>query len=168
MTPKPVNTSRKWGGERTNISKLPDIRSESNLTDIQASCTNTDIITANGDRLIYDAAWTAKNYKPSGTPSGKNWCLPSAGLLKVALNNQDNFSKYNSAVYRIQAEAGSSAATLLGDVTNGGEYSWSSSEYDSENGWLFITVIRSLYSRLEPHPKDDRNPSKTVRPVMEF
>ena len=102
-------------------------------TDIQASCTNTDKITAQDDSSKYPAAWAAKNY----TEGGKTWCLPSGGLLNTALNNQTNLTKFNASVYKIQASAGAGAATILGNLSNGAEYVWSSSEYSSRNAWIF-------------------------------
>ena len=72
MTVKPVEPGIEWGGYGTDIPELSNCTSISCLTDIQASCTNTDVITAYGNSSTYPAAWAAKNYKPTGTPSGKS------------------------------------------------------------------------------------------------
>ena len=77
MTHKPVATGIYWSTEYVDISGVLTTSSESGLTDIQASCTNTDKITAQGNSSKYPAAWAAKNYKEGG----KTWCLPSGGLL---------------------------------------------------------------------------------------
>ena len=60
MTIKPIQTGIEWGGNGTDIPGLTNITSESSLTDIQASCTNTDVITAYGNSSTYPAAWAAK------------------------------------------------------------------------------------------------------------
>ena len=80
MTHKPVATKIVWSKEFVDISGVLTTSSESKLTDIQASCTNTDKITAQGNSSTYPAAWAAKNYKEGG----KTWCLPSGGLLSQA------------------------------------------------------------------------------------
>ena len=76
MTVKPVKTNIAWGvhGTTTGITD----------TAVSASCTNTQKLVALGSS--YQAAITANNYKPTGTPSGKKWCLPSYDLL----NNLNN------------------------------------------------------------------------------
>ena len=64
MTVKPVKTGIAWGGYGTDIPRLTNIKSELNLTDIQASCTNTDVITAYGSSSTYPAAWAANDRYP--------------------------------------------------------------------------------------------------------
>ena len=162
MTHKPVATAISWGGYGTNISGLTDITSESKLTDVQASCTNTDIITAKGNSSTYPAAWAAKNYKEGG----KTWCLPSGGLLKNALDNSANFTKFNAAVYKIQASAGTSAATILGNVSSGYEYVWSSSERSLNGAWYFYASSGGSFDMYGSTKSDKYNYS--VRPVMAF
>ena len=168
MTHKPVTTGIAWGGYGTDIPGLTNITSESNLTDIQASCTNTDIITAYGSSSTYPAAWAAKNYSPSGTPSGKSWCLPSGGLLNTALNNSANFTKFNAAVYKIQAYAGTSAATILGNVSNEYERVWSSSEYSSYFAWTFAAYRNGSLTMYDGYYKYDSGSYRSVRPVLAF
>ena len=163
MTHKPIATGIVWGGYGTDISGLPNYTSESNLTDIQASCTNTDIITAYGSSSTYPAAWAAKNY----TEGGKRWCLPSGGLLNTALNNSANLTKFNAAVYKIQASADTSAATILGNVSGGYEHIWASSEYSSNYAWYFY-AITSGWLNMSYANKYDNGSHYSVRPVMEF
>ena len=163
MTHKPVKTGIIWGGYGTDIWGLTNITSESKLTDIQASCTNTDVITAYGSSSTYPAAWAAKNY----TEGGKTWCLPSGGLLKNTLDNSANLTKFNAAVYKIQASAGTSAATILGNVPGRYENVWSSSEYDDGYAWYFAALTSGSfvmnYSR-----KNTTSSTRSVRPVLAF
>lgn len=164
MTHNPIATNITWGGNRTDIPGLTNIASESDLTDIQASCNNTDIITAYGDSSTYQPAWVAKNYKPSGTPNGKSWCLPSGGLLKTALDSSDNFTKFNNAILEIKSEAGTKAATILGAVDYGVEHIWSSSEISSTGAWVFYATTSGSFSMFDSAKTNDFS----VRPVMEF
>ncbi len=169
MTHKPIATSIGWATEYVDIPGLTNITSESSLTDIQASCTNTDIITAYGSSSTYPAAWAAKNYKPTGTPSGKSWCLPSGGLLKNALDNSANFTKFNAAVSKIQASAGTSAATILGNVYSGYEYVWSLSEYSSSHAWYFYARMSGSFTMRYDYKLNHGNYDYySVRPVMAF
>ena len=163
MAHKPIAINIKWSTEYVDISGLPNYTSESSLTDIQASCTNTDVITAYGSSSTYPAAWAAKNY----TEGGKTWCLPSGGLLKNALDNSANLTNFNAAVYKIQASAGTSAATILGNVSNGYEFVWSSSEYNSSYAWYFYAYTSgSFYMGYRGKKLNGDNLS--VRPVMAF
>ena len=160
MTVKPVKTGIAWDTEYVDISGLTNITSASKLTDIQASCTNTDKITAQGNSSTYPAAWAAKNYKPTGTPSGKSWCLPSGGLLKNALNNSTNFTKINAGI----TIAG---GTILGNVYKGDERVWSSSEYSNNSAWEFgANTSGSFY--MNNYSKGNDYFNYSVRPVMEF
>ena len=154
MTVQPVATSIIWGGYSTNIPELTDYYSAP--TDIQASCTNTDIITAKGSSSIYPAAWAAKNYKPSGTPSGKTWCLPSGGLLNAALNNSINLAKVNAGI------------TAAGGTIIGGEDIWSSSEYSNYYAWRFTVYEGGSFFGMGDYSKSHNNDYSSVRPVMEF
>ena len=166
MTHKPVATGIAWGGYETDIPGLTNITSKSGLTDIQASCTNTDIITAYGNSSKYPAAWAAKNYKPTGTPSGKSWCLPSGGLLRNALDNSANFTKFNAAILEIQSKAGTSAATILGNVSGRSELVWSSSEYSIFDAWNFAANLDGSFN-ITGHGKYGTN-INVIRPVLAF
>ena len=163
MTHKPVATAIAWGGYGTDIPGLTNITSSSNLTDIQASCTNTDKITAQGNSSKYPAAWAAKNYKEGG----KTWCLPSGGLLKNALDNSANLTKFNAAILEIQSKAGASAATILGNVSSGSERVWSSSEYSNHYAWYFYARTSGSFD-MDYYSKDYSYDRYSVRPVMEF
>ncbi len=166
MTISPIQTGISWASESEDIPELTNITSKSKLTDIQASCTNTDIITAYGTSSKYKAAWAAKNYKPTGTPSGKSWCLPSGGLLNN-LSNSLNVTKVNAGIT-------TAGGTILGktwfrDEGRYYEQIWSSSEYSSTNAWVLTNQTNT--------PLEMSNTSKgyvyglynkSVRPVLAF
>ena len=153
MTHKSVATGL-WGGSGTDIPGLTNITSESKLTDIQASCTNTDKITAQGNSSKYPAAWAAKNYKEGG----KTWCLPSGGLLNT-LRNSSNFAKVNAGI-------NIAGGTILGDVPSETEYVWSSSEYNSTDAWSLYADMRGC--GMTTNTKISGGDNLTVRPVMAF
>ena len=158
MTIKPIATGIKFGYAGADIPELTNYTSTP--SDTQSSCTNTTIITNYGNISEYPAAWVAKNYKPSGTPSGKNWCLPSGGLLNNALNNVTNFTKINAGIHLARG-------TFIGSVYGGTEGMWSSSEYSSRLAWYFHSDTRSLFSIVQTLKSYDDS-SYSVRPVMEF
>ena len=160
MTVEPIKTGIAWSTEYIDISGVLTTSSESDLTDVQASCTNTDTITKQGDNSKYPAAWAAKNYKPTGTPSGKSWCLPSGGLLKDSLNNSIKFPIINAGI----TIAG---GTILGNASNGYEFIWSSTEYSNPNAWSF-NIYTSNSSNMNGTPKYNYDSSHSVRPVMPF
>ena len=151
MTVKPVKTGIAWGvyGTTTGIKDKA----------VSASCTNTQKLVALGSS--YQAAITANNYKPTGTPSGKKWCLPSYDLLNN-LNNSVNFAKVNAGITL-------AGGTILG---NGGyERVWSSSEYSNYYAREFYaTTSGSFYMTYGDKTSYDYNGSGhySVRPVMEF
>ena len=157
MTVKPIQVGIYWSTEDKDIPGLTNYTSTP--TDTQASCTNTDVITAYGNSSKYPAAWAAKNYKPTGTPSGKSWCLPSGGLLNN-LNNTVNFAKVNAGI----TIAG---GISLGNIYSGYEFVWSASEYDSDDTWRFEANPSASFTM--------RNVNKlfvfdgsSVRPVLAF
>ena len=130
MTINPVQAPIFWATESEDISGLTNYTSVPN--DIQASCTNTDIITAYGNSSRYPAAWAAKNYNPTGIASEKNWCLPSAGLLQNSLNNQTNLN-----IIHLGISTAGDKVIGLGYPSYPYEAIWSSSEYSNRNAWHF-------------------------------
>ena len=160
MTVKPVEPGIEWGGYGTDIPELSNCTSISCLTDIQASCTNTDVITAYGNSSTYPAAWAAKNYKPTGTPSGKSWCLPSGGLLNN-LNNSVNFGRVNAGI----TIAG---GTIIGNVSGGQELVWSSSEYSSTYAWFFYAGTSGSFDMDGNDKYYGTTNSDSVRAVLAF
>ena len=157
MTVSPIQTDIYWSTEREDIPGLGNF--SSTPTDIQASCTNTDIITAYGSSSTYPAAWAAKNYSPSGTPSGKSWCLPSGGLLNN-LNNSVNFVKVNAGIT-------TAGGTILGNVSDGYETVWSSSEYDYYGAWYFGANTSGSFN-MRTYAKCSGYSYYSVRPVLAF
>ena len=155
MTVSPIETAIQWGGYGTDIPGLSNCASESCLTDVQSSCTNTDVITKYGSSSTYPAAWAAKNYKPTGTPSGKSWCLPSGGLLKDSLDNSTNFAKVNAGIT-------TAGGTKLG--YGGYEYVWLSSEISSGSAWGFSANTSGSFSM----STNSKGYSYSVRPVLAF
>ena len=156
MAIKPVVTDIYWSTELKDISGLPNYTSESNLTDIQASCTNTNVITTYGNSSTYPAAWAAKNY----TEGGKTWCLPSGGLLRTALNNSTNFTKINTGI----TIAG---GTKLGYTNTNGETVWSSSEYAGYSVWVLDANTSGSFG-IYINGKINPDSIPSVRPVMAF
>ena len=158
MTVEPIKKDIFWSEEIKDIPELKNITSESELTDIQKSCINTDIITTYGNAKIYPAAWAAKNYKKGG----KKWCLPSAGLLKN-ITNTVNRSKINTGI----AIAG---GVFVGETYYTGSF-WvglalTSSEYDDGIIWVYSgngdrSAIMSTYRKNDPQ-------FSSVRPVFAF
>ena len=166
MTVSPIATAIKWSTETIDASELPNYTSESQLTDIQDSCTNTDIITAYGSSSTYPAAWAAKNYKPTGTPNGKNWCLPSGGLLNN-INNSVKFATVNAGII-------TAGGTILGNVYKGedSDYKyegvWSSSKYSRSNAWHFYAYTYGAFGMTYSYGNNSNHGSRSVRPVMAF
>ena len=167
MTVKPVKTGIEWAEKREGVPGLGYFGSTP--TDIQASCTNTDIITAYGNSSKYPAAWAARNYRPSGTPSNKSWCLPSGGLLNN-INNSTNFAKINAA---ITTAGGTKLGYIAKAMGSYHEYMWSSSHYTSDRAWLFSAESSgsfglSYYNKNFTYTSDFDIPCFSVRPVLAF
>ena len=161
MTINPIQTYIAWSTEYVDIPGLGSCTSESCLIDTQASCTNTDIITAYSNSSKYPAAWAAKNYKPAGTPSGKSWCLPSGGLLNSTLNNSTN-------LYRINVGITTARGTKIGFGTSyDKENIWSSSEYSDGYAWEFYATTSGSFN-MSSFGKDSFIHYHSVRPVMAF
>ena len=145
------------------ITKVPwddvphDLNYSTGITDkaVSASCSNTQKLVALGSRFA--AANAANNYKPTGTPSEKSWCLPSYDLLNN-INNTVNFARINAGI----AIAG---GTILGNASNGKELSWSSSEYSSGDAWGFRADTSGSFSMDDSGLKYGY---ASVRPVMPF
>ena len=157
MTVKPVKTNIAWDTGSTDSTGITD-------KSVSASCTNTQKLVALGSRFA--AATAANNYKPTGTPSGKSWCLPSYDLLNN-LNNSTNFAKVNAGIT-------TAGGTTLGKVYYNESYSsyyyekiWSSSEYNSSFAWYFYAKM-SDSSSMDSFYKGLYSYDYTVRPVMAF
>ena len=125
---------------------------------VSASCTNTQKLVALGSRFA--AANAANNYKPTGTPSGKKWCLPSYDLLNN-LNNSVNFAKVNAGIT-------TAGGKKIGFGTSSSyEYVWSSSEYDNYTAWEFYTTTSGSFY-MTNYYKYSNYGYRSVRPVLAF
>ncbi len=150
MTVKPIQTNIAWD---TGSNYSTGITNK----EVSASCTNTQKLVALGSRFA--AATAANNYKPTGTPSGKSWCLPSRDLLNN-FNNSVNFAKVNAGI----TIAG---GTILGNVYNGYEYVWSSSEYSYSHASYFNAYSSGSF-HMGYGGKVGGNGGYSVRPVLAF
>ena len=150
MTVKPVKTGIAWDTGSYYSTGITDKA-------VSASCTNTQKLVAKGSRFA--AATAANNYKPTGTPSGKLWCLPSYDLLNN-LNNSVNFAKVNAGI----TIAG---GTILGNVYNGYEFVRSSSEFDNYCAWEFDAGTSGSF-HMHYRYKDSSTNYFSVRPVLAF
>ena len=146
MTVKPVKTDIAWDTGSYYSTGITDKA-------VSASCTNTQKLVALGSRFA--AANAANNYRPTGTPSGKSWCLPSYDLLNN-LTNSVNFAKVNAGIT-------TAGGTILGNVS--GERVWSSSEYDYYYAWHFYANTSGSFY-MSSYGKNGYTAS--VRPVMPF
>ena len=150
MTVKPIQTNIVWDTGSSYSTGITDKA-------VSASCTNTQKLVALGNS--YAAANAANNYKPTGTPSGKSWCLPSYDLLNN-LNNSGNFAKVNAGIT-------TAGGTILGNVYNGGERVWSSSEYSNNYAWEFDANTSGSFG-MNYFNKDYDSYYNSVRPVLAF
>ena len=153
MTVKPVKTGIAWDTGSNYSTGITDKA-------VSASCTNTQKLVAKGSRFA--AATAANNYKPTGTPSGKSWCLPSYDLLNN-LNNSVNFAKVNAGI----TTAGGTKLGYGVQPYYDYEYVWSSSEYSDGNAWYFSADTSGSFY-MSYNPKYYSTSGRSVRPVMEF
>ena len=152
MAHKPVETRIIWD---TGSDYSTGITDEA----VSASCTNTQKLVALGSRFA--AANAANNYKPTGTPSGKKWCLPSYDLLNN-LNNSVNFAKVNAGI----TTAGGTKLGYGGLPSYSSEHVWSSSEYNYNSVWGFFAYTSGSFN-MDTSTKYGYS-SSVVRPVLAF
>ncbi len=146
-----------WGDMGTDIAGLLNYNSVPN--DIQASCSNTDIILASGGS--HPAAEAANNYRPAGTPAGKRWCLPSGGLFST-IADIDKVNKINAGITIAGGDA-------LADTRFGMEHIPSSSEQSYARAWyLYVSETDSKISHVDIRHIEKNFFDVRVRPVMEF
>ena len=136
-----------WGGYGTDISDLTNYMAEHEAEQDYASCKNSQIIMAAGDKNTYPAVWAANEYSTEGTRAG-DWCLPAAGIFSSYRYNQTSinisFKKINGTQF----------------ATN--TFAWSSSEYKLTVAWY--SDFNSTYGIRT----NEKNYSHEVRPVIEF
>ena len=141
----------KWSSTSVNISTLPDYGANSKASKDFASCANSKIIMAAGDKSTYPAVWAANEYSTEGTKAG-DWCLPAAGIFTSYYNNQEaintGFSRANGTAFTSSTKA------------------WASSEENYYEAWY------SYFSFSDGLKGTDYAGYKTaileVRPVLEF
>ena len=153
MTVKPIQTRIAWDTGSYYSTGITDKA-------VSASCTNTQKLVAKGSRFA--AANAANNYKPTGTPSGKKWCLPSYDLLNN-LNNSVNFAKVNAGI----STAGGTKLGYGGQTSYSYEYVWSSSECSDYGACTFYADTSGSF-HMANYYKRSTNSYDVVRPVMEF
>ena len=160
MTVNPIQTDIAWSTEFSNVQGITSSTDWNLATKDFNSCQNSDKIRSTGDATKYPAAWIAYNYQPQGTPNGKYWCLPAAGIVSALYNN---LTVINLGIKQ-------ASGTQLEDS----EYFWTSTEYDKYAAWLFCSDTNSsatAFGGIDYGDKDGSgyyNFHPTVRPVMEF
>ena len=154
MTVSPIQTGIAWDTGSRNQTNIADSAAS-------ASCTNTQKLVALGSRFA--AANAANNYKPTGTPSEKSWCLPSYDLLN-SINNSTNLAKINTAI----TTAGGTKLGYGGQPSYSYESVWSSSEYVFTDGAWYLYVSTSSSSHMDGNGRNNSSINYTVRPVLEF
>ena len=147
---KSLDSKYPWGvyggGYGTDISGLTNYSSSSDASTDYASCENSKIIMAAGDKSAYPAVWAANEYSTEGTSAG-DWCLPAAGIFTSYYNNR-------------------TSVDLAFERANGTKFlntnAWSSSEFSSSVVWysIFGTSYGLGYYTKDRHYE--------VRPVIEF
>ena len=146
---KSLDTKYAWGGHGTDISGLTNYTSNLTAATDYASCENSKIIMAAGDKNTYSAVWAANEYSTEGTSAG-DWCLPAAGIFTSYKNNQPSV---NLGFERVNGTAFTSSTKA-----------WASSEYNSFDAF-FAYFGGSNSTGVHGWPKRG---SFEVRPVLEF
>ncbi len=149
MAIKPIATDIEWNTGNAYSTGITD-------KVVSASCTNTKKLVALGSN--FKAANKANSYKPTGTPSGKSWCLPSYDLLNN-INNSTKFTKINLGITTAKG-----TKLGAGSVINY-EAVCSSTEYDSSSVWDLDVDISG---RLNMENRDKIYGNFSVRPVLPF
>ena len=148
MALKSLDTKYLWSTEYVDISGLPNL-STSDAAKDYASCENSKIIMAAGDKSKYPAAWAANEYSTEGTSAG-DWCLPAAGIFTSYYNNQTSvnlgFERVNGTKFTIST------------------YAWSSSETNDTIAWYSVFD----YSNGVDNYYGSKGSNYEVRPVLEF
>ena len=134
-----------WGGEGTDISGLPNYTSDSTAATDLASCENSKIIMAAGDKSTYPAVWATNEYSTEGTSAG-DWCLPASGIWTSYYNNK-------TTIDTVYEKVGETAPS---------NYAWSSTEHHRLYTWYYYSNYnRGLGSNSKSYGYE-------VRPVLEF
>ena len=141
-----------WSIGYVDISGLTNYNSVSTAATDYASCANSKIIMAAGNKSKYPAVWAVNEYSTEGTKAG-DWCLPAAGILNSYYKNQ---TAINTGFSRAKG-------TAFSVVDN----TWSSTEYSGEFAWYSnFNAYNGLLAQSDYNSK--KGYSKEVRPVLEF
>ena len=141
-----IKRYQQWSNSETDIAGLTNYSNYSTIQTDFASCENSKIIMAAGDKNKYPAVWAAYEYSTEGTKAG-DWCLPSAGILMLYSKNQESIIK---GIERAN-----------GKVIEDGSF-WSSTESNDISAW---TVYFGATHNPGSQPKTR---TYGVRPVLEF
>lgn len=144
----------KWSGLYEDLYDLPNYALWDEAKNDWDSCGNTEKIVALGDKRIYVAAWKAYEYHPSGTPEGKHWCLPAAGVFQSVSNNLDAI---NHGYRKMGQRMLSSATNAYYDSSS----VWTSTEKQAERAFAFAPFNADPSFVM-------KDVSHKIRPVLEF
>ena len=149
-----LDTEYQWSTEYVDISGLTNYTSASTASTDYASCENSRIIMAQGDKSKYPAVWAANEYSTEGTKPG-DWCLPAAGIFTSFYNNR----------LRVNFGFVIAEGQKFTDLT----YTWSSSERNASTVWRSDIVdqygLPVEYGLVGDYGKVN---NFYVRPVIEF
>ena len=150
MALKSLDTKYTWGAY-IDISGLTNYTTKEAASTDYASCENSKIIMAAGDKSKYPAVWAANEYSTEGTKAG-DWCLPAAGIFTSYYNNQEaintGFNRANGTTFTNSTKA------------------WSSSEYDNSYAWY--SGFAGSYGLTDYYYYSGKSNINEVRPVLEF
>ena len=150
----------KWGA-KTDISGLTNYSEDSDAATDFASCENSKIIMAAGDKSKYPAVWAANEYSTEGTSAG-DWCLPAAGIFTSYYNH---YTYVNNGLERANG-----VKMNFGDNFLTCDTSWSSTECSSLSAWRLCFTGSSasdIYGFTGSNTAKNSY-SYEVRPVIEF
>ena len=140
-------TNYYWSTESGVVFGLSQYTSNSAASQDYASCKNSQIIMAAGDKSKYPAVWAAHEYSTEGTSAG-DWCLPAAGIITSIYNNQNEIS--------------TGFVRTIGTPFPTTTQVWTSSAYTSSSAWY------SNFNANNGLSADFWYYDYEVRPVIEF
>ena len=145
---------------KANSVNLPDYSTETAAAKDIDSCGNTAAIIATGNSSTFPGVYAAYNYRPTGTPSGQNWCLPAAGVLASI---RDNITLINDSIK-------TAGGTMLGKV--GLNWYWSSTFQKHSTSltyiWNYKTGSTGEYNSLDKSIADHSSGWESLRTSFIF
>ena len=156
---KSLDTKYAWSDIAVDISGLKNNETAYTASQDYASCANSKIIMAAGNKSKYPAVWAAHEYKTEGTSAG-DWCLPAAGI----------FTSYYNNLTLVNYSFDRAGGIKFTDRTR----AWSSTEGDYKSAWISnfdynngsSTEYGLEYDNYYGLPK--KNYPYDIRPVLEF